>query len=293
MEPESRYSLDGIRRATTDPQRRLIDRVSEVLGSDERIVAAYLVGGFAVGNADAWSDVDLQFVIRDEAEDDVGSSWRDIVEDIAATAHVQPFPFAIGGACITPEWLHFDVVFTPRAQVDPGSIEGMVPLFDKADLLPKGPVPRPDRRGAPFFPSRAVEHFFYMLGNMVSVIGRYEVIPATNGVIMVRDLDLVALLRAEQGWPGTREHSFGNPFPFTKRLREYLSDEQHAVLLGLPPLAPTIDSVIDGYSALARAFVPRARALAVATGDPWPSAYESASVGYFERSLGVSLQLAR
>jgi hypothetical protein len=31
-------------------------------------------------------------------------------------------------------------------------------------------------------------------------------------------MDLVGLMLAEQGWATTREHSFGNPFPFTKRL---------------------------------------------------------------------------
>jgi hypothetical protein len=53
------------------------------------------------------------------------------------------------------------------------------------------------RREAPFFPEAAVNMFLYMLGNMVSVAGRNEPIPATNGVIMVRDVALVGLLLAE------------------------------------------------------------------------------------------------
>jgi hypothetical protein len=132
--------------------------------------------------------------------------------------------------------------------------------------------------------------FLYMLGNMVSVVGRNEPIPATNGVMMVRDVALVGLLLAEQGWRSTREHSAGNPFPFTKQLRGYLTDEQNALLASLPPLEPTVDSAIDGYLALARIFLPRARRLAEETGAPWPEAYEKASVAYFERSLGVQIQ---
>jgi len=76
--------------------------------------------------------------------------------------------------------------------------------------------------------SSALSMFLYMLGNMVSVVGRDEVIPGSNGVVMVRDIALVGLLLAEQGLTTTREHTFGNPFPFTKRLRRYLTDEQHA-----------------------------------------------------------------
>ena len=100
---------------------------------------------------------------------------------------------------------------------------------------------------------------------------------------------MVGLLLAEQGWASTREHTFGNPFPLTKRLRTYLTEEQNELLLSLPPLVPTIDSVIEGYLALARAFLPRARRLAAETGNTWPAAYEAASVSYFERSLGVKV----
>jgi hypothetical protein len=58
-----------------------------------------------------------------------------------------------------------------------------------------------------------------------------------------------------------------------------------------PPVAATVDSGVAGYVALARLFLPRARALAARTGAAWPEAYERASVGYFERMLGVSLDL--
>ncbi len=291
MAYDSRYPLSGVRRATTAPQEALIARATRVFRADPRVLAVYLVGSFAVGNSDAWSDVDLQCVVRDDDVDDVAATWRGIVEAIAPTVSIQAFPFATGGACITVEWLHFDIVFHGASSVDGGRIEGMAPLVDKAGVLPTAPVPRPSRRREPFFPRPAVEHFLYMLGNMVSVIGRNEVVPASNGVIMARDLDLVRLLLAEQGWESTREHAAGNPFPFTKRLRPYLTEEQHALLASLPPLAAAIDSVIDGYVALARAFLPRGRQLARRTGAEWPAAYEAASVGYFERSLGVSLGL--
>jgi hypothetical protein len=283
------YSLAGVLGATTAPQEALVLRAIEVLREDDRILAGYLVGGFAVGQGDAFSDVDLQFIIDDRAVDDLSRSWTAVLDRIATPAHVQPFPGTIGGSVITPEWLHYDVVFNPRSTVDPSRVEGMVPLFDKAELLPTEAVPRPDRRGEPFFPEWAVQHFLYMLGNMVSVVGRNEPIPLSNGVILVRDMCLVRLFLAEQGWENTREHTFGNPFPFTKRLREYLTDEQNELLETLPPVAATIESGIEGYVALARIFLPRARALAERTGAIWPAAYEQASVQFFERMTGATL----
>jgi len=286
---ESRYSLVGIRSATSAPQEALINRACEVFQADDRVLAAYLVGGFAVGTGDAWSDVDLQCIIADEATDDLTATWQELANAIAPTAYIQPFGFIIGGVCITPDWLHFDLVCNPRSSLDPKTVEGTVPLVDKEGLLAPDPVPRRDRQGQPFFPLHAVQHFLYMLGNMVSVIGRNEPIPASNGVIMVRDIALVGLLLAEQGWATTREHSLGNPFPFTKRLRSYLTDEQNELLASLPPLVATLDSVIEGYVALARAFLPRAKALAERTGVTWPAAYEMASVNFFEKSFGVKI----
>jgi hypothetical protein len=296
----STYELPGVRSATTAPQESLTARAVEVLSADERVLAVYLVGGFAIGVGDAWSDIDLQCVIADDATDAFVTGWREVVARITPAVYVQPFAALvanrpttgpIGGMVITPEWLHLDIVFNPESTVDPMTVEGMVPLFDRVGMLPGGPVPRPDRQGEPFFPEAAVRYFLYMLGNMVTIVGRNEPIPGSNGVVLVRDIALVGLLLAEQGLATTREHTFGNPFPFTKRLRPYLTDEQQALLESLPPVAPTIDSVIDGYIALARAFLPRAKRLAAQTNSEWPSAYEHATVAYFEHSLGVTLDL--
>lgn len=38
-------------------------------------------------------------------------------------------------------------------------------------------------------------------------------------------------------WPRPGEHAFGNPFPFTKRLRRYLTEQQHATLKPCLPLS--------------------------------------------------------
>lgn len=70
----NKYSLEGVKVATTAPQDALISRAREVFTGDERVVAAYLVGGFAVGQGDPWSDVDLQCLVRDDAEQEVTSS---------------------------------------------------------------------------------------------------------------------------------------------------------------------------------------------------------------------------
>lgn len=297
----SRHSLAGVRAATVAPQEAFIATARKVLEADNRVMAAYLVGGFAVGVGDAFSDVDLQVLVADEAAQDIADTWIDLIERITPTVHVQAFatlspnaprrgPMA-GGLCITPEWLHFDVVLHAAGSVDAHAIEGTVPLFGKAGLLPAQPTTRPDRQGDPFYPEAAVSMFLYTLGNVVAAIGRDEPVPASNGVIMMRDIGLVGLLLAEQGLATTREHTFGNPFPFTKRLRRYLTEEQHALLEALPPVCASIDSAIDGYVALAEVFIPRAERLAAATGARWPAEYAKAGVSHFEQAVGIRLNV--
>ena len=151
----SRYSLTGVRQATTAPQEAFIATAREVLDDDDRVLAAYLVGGFAVGMGDAFSDVDLQVLVADESADELAGTWRQLIDRITPTVQIQPFGAvnpararggSIGGLCITPQWLHFDVVFHRASHVDAQAIEGMVPLLDKAGLLPSRPTRRPDRR---------------------------------------------------------------------------------------------------------------------------------------------------
>ena len=107
---------------------------------------------------------------------------------------------------------------------------------------------------------------------------------------MVRDIALVGLFLAEQGWRGTREHSAGNPFPFTKHLRvtSPMSRTPCWVPCHLWDRPSTQPSTATWPRA--RIFLPRARHLAEQTGHPWPQAYEDASVAYFERSLGVQIE---
>jgi len=286
----SRYPLAGVRAATAAPQEALIRRSVAVLEEDDRVLAAWLVGSFATGEADAFSDVDLQVLVTDEAAGHLEGSWPAFVERITPTVRTTPFPGSIGGTCVTAEWLHLDVVFHGAESFEPSTVEGMVPLVDRGGRLPDHPVARPDPRGDPFFPSWLVDWFLYMVGASVGVVGRNEVVPGSNGVLVIRDIGLVGLFLAEQGLLTTRAHNPPtNPFPFTKRLRPYLTDQQHGVLESLPAIEPTIDAVVDGYRAVARAFLPRARALAAATGSEWPSAYEAATLAYYERGIGVPL----
>ncbi len=282
MEHAGRYLLTGLREATTAPQLALIDRAAEVLSRDDRVLAGWLVGSFAVGEADPFSDVDVHCLVSDDAVEELRTDWVELVSRITPVVMATPFfPGRLGGYCITPDWLHIDLALHPRSGLDPSTVEGMQPLFDRCgDLLPAAGTPRPSSGGEPFFPSEVVDWFFYMFGNLVVVVGRNEAAWAMNGVITLRDTGLVPLMLAERGIRKTG----GN-----KRLNPFLSREQQEVLLSLPPVAPTIDSVIDAELAIARDFIPRGQRLAGATGAVWPQPFQDATVAHVERNLGVAV----
>jgi hypothetical protein len=157
----------------------------------------------------------------------------------------------------------------------PGS--GFIPLFDRMGMLPAEVHQVDIERGDPGFPADVVQWFFYMLGNLAVVVGRDEPVLGTNGAIMLRDTCLVPLMHAETG----TIRAGGN-----KRLRVFLTDEQHAVLEALPAVAPTLESVVDAYAATAEVFVSRGRALAERLTGEWPVGFERATADHLERTVG-------
>jgi hypothetical protein len=100
------------------------------------------------------------------------------------------------------------------------------------------------------------------------------------GAVTTRDTCLVPLFCAERGI----RRAGG-----VKRMRPFLSEEQHALLEHLPPFLPTLDSVIECELAVAKHFIPRGRALARETGAEWPEALEAATVRYVENALGCTV----
>lgn len=172
--------------------------------------------------------------------------------------------------------MHFDIaIHSGQPILRPGS--GLIPLFDRLGMLPAEAHQVEFEHGDPWFPADVVQWFFYMLGNLAVVVGRDEPVLGTNGAIMLRDTCLVPLMHAETGTIRTG----GN-----KRLRAFLTDEQHAVLESLPAVAPTLDSVVDAYAATAQVFVSRGRALAERLNGEWPVDFERATADHLERMVG-------
>ncbi len=122
-----------------------------------------------------------------------------MVHAITPTVQAGRIPNHLGWACVTPEWVHIDLVLYRASELDPATLRGMRRLVDNAGVLPAEEVPRLPVQAEPYFPHEAVDWFFYLLGNLVTVTGRREWVLATNGVVMMWDTGLIPLLLAERG----------------------------------------------------------------------------------------------
>lgn len=187
------------------------------------------------------------------------------------------FPVGPRRLCDASDWMHFDVAVHREGDRLLRDGAGIRPLFDRTGaLLPKARTVGSVAQGEPYFPRKVVEWFFYMLGNLTVVVGRDEPVLGTNGAVQLRDGCLVPLMHAERGVVRTG----GN-----KRLRAFLTAEQHQLLEALPALEATLESVIASYGATSDAFVSRGRALANTTGEDWPIELEDATRRHLERSI--------
>ena len=270
------------RRVGLARHEELIDLATAAATSDTRIVAAWLVGSLAADYADEFSDIDFHIAVADDAYPSFAEAgWAEFIASFTTVVMARPFGSAGGGYAITADWMHFDVAVHPASNLGLRDAAGFKPLFDRSGrLLPTAPVMGHIERREPYYPAGVVQWFFYMLGNLAVVVGRNEPVLGTNGAVMLCYTCLVPLMHAEQGVLRTG----GN-----KRMRPFLTDEQHAVLEGLPPIEATLSSVIDSYAATSEIFVERGQALAERMGGEWPQAFHDATRRHLERSIGRSI----
>lgn len=177
-------------------QSDLIERVRQVLSEDRRVLGVWLVGSYARGTNDRFSDVDLWVVVDAADVDGFCVDWPRICEQIAPTV----FQRRVGDRPIfnqiTPEWLRFDMsVGTPEAIA--GRTRSTVsPLYDpkglSAGLREPGPLkkPDPDRVGS------ISREFLRVLGLLPTVVGREEFVVGQSGVGLLRSM-LIDLMLEE------------------------------------------------------------------------------------------------
>lgn len=257
-------------------QQTLIARVAEVLEPDDRIHGLFLSGSFGRGTADPFSDVDFLALVSQEQQEGFTAEWRDVLAAIMPIVHFQRLPFAPVLHAIGEDWLRCDLHFLAPDQTQSLTQDRYKPLIDRDGIygtLPATLPPRPIDAGRL---QGLVAEFIRVLGLLTVGLGRNEIeLIASTGTGMLRRM-LTDLLILEMNLPDT-----GGML----HLSRVLDAERMALLAAIPLPTLSRDSAIEANLALARAFIPRARALHASLGLDWPEAFESATRRHLIRNL--------
>lgn len=251
------------------------DALVHELGLRAEVVAVWLDGSLARDEGDAYSDIDLAVAVEDDRLD----AFLGVLPAVIRTACDPVLVRGYGRltTVVTADWERADLLVRPASEVHAGIAGPVTVLWD-----PRAQVTILDARDqADAVPDRlrnAVEEFIRCLGLLPIAAARGEWI---GGYIATGQMTamLTELMQLENG-----THRVGGAL----RLGSRLTQEQQQAIASLPPLLPDPDSIVLVHTALAREFLPRARALAERMALDYPSRLEDA-VRVHLRRHGVDL----
>lgn len=244
--------------------RSLFDRAVAVLSGDPRVISVAPGGSVATASADAWSDLDLRVVTREDGHDSFLAEWSDWLAQITPTvfARTPVAPFIINA--ITDGGLTFDVVVFKGTFVDlspaPGWSVGLQRGFADAGAALDYAV---------------AEQLRGMCGPFVSLVARGEHLRHLTGVPHLLGL-LMAVFLAE----------LDTPMP-GKLWNATFTDEQLATVAALPPVAANRDALVAFGLGIAEAVLSRARPEFARRGIEWPTALARVTAERLRDQLGL------
>ncbi len=277
----TRSANDGLPRPDTADggQQDLIQRIKQVLVRDSRVLGVWLVGSYARGTNDRFSDVGLLVVVSPA---DVGAfcdDWPRICDEIGPTVLQRKVGEQPIFNQITPDWLRYDVSVGTQETLAGRTRSTVAPLYDptglSAALRGPGPVhqPGPDRVAS------IGQEFLRVLGLLPVVIGREELVVGQSGVGLLRSMLIDLMLEdvAVEDRGGVLH------------LNRLLPADRRQILIDLPPLRATRESVIASHVACAAAFLSLARDLYARCDLDWPQELEDAARRHLSDALSVEL----
>jgi hypothetical protein len=259
--------------------RELLDRAVEVLRLDSRVLAVWLSGSLARGDADAQSDLDLILAVTDEGFEPFGQGWEGWLASITPTVLAKRIAGLAGFYAVTPEWLRLDVLWEPERSLPASYFRTRRVVFDRGGYDARVPVPV-EAPGPSAERVRALtEECLRILGLLPTAIGREDFLLGVEGVWTQRLLLYQLYQQANAPLPQTG----------LKQWSTKLVPAQRARLAALPTGSATREGVIEGSLEVSRAFLEEARPLCRRLGVEWPDALERATREHLRRTLGIEV----
>ena len=258
-------------------QQALIAAIEAKMAHKEAVRGLFLAGSYGRGTADEWSDVDLVALAAPEDHAAIAADWRQVLHGITPIVFWQELNR--GGTllnAVSEEWLRCDLNIVTPENFGRRAKNTVRPLIDRDgayDGLPDSLPPRQPDKGTV---SYLIHEFIRMLGLMPVGAGRGEYVTMVLGVGMMRGhLEALLMQDVTNPDPGGILHQ-----------STLLPPEQMDLLKSLPYPGPEREALIEANFAVAREFMPRARAMAERLGIVWPEAFEAATRRRLAATLG-------
>jgi hypothetical protein len=259
------------------------DGAAVALQADDRVRALWLTGSLAAGTADPQSDVDLRAAVRPEHFVQIGDWWDELIERISPAVWKRRWPGPPNEAitsAISTDYIRFDLVVQSAGDTAPHALDAARLLFDKDGLAEQIDLTTTVQHNPLASLTYTVEEFIRLLGMLPIVAGRGDVPIGMEGQMGCHSL-LISLLLMENG--------IDRMVLCKRHVVVFLTDEQRDIIASVPPLAPTMASIIDGRIAYARLFLPRARRLMAANGMAYPDTFEAATLCHLKDQLHLDI----
>ena len=178
----------------------VVSRFVEACSADDRIVAAFVCGSHARGEADEHSDVDLGVITRDDALEDVVSGRAAFVRQLGEPVFMEDFGHDRIAFFILADGTESEIVFGREGALEELDVGTFVTLVDKHGILDGAefpwPQPDPDVRREEL--RQVLNWFWHDLSHFIAALGRGELWWACGQLEALRRY-CVNLLRIEHG----------------------------------------------------------------------------------------------
>ena len=189
---------------------QLIARFAEACASDERIVAAFVGGSIARGEADRYSDVDLCVVTSDESADDVFADRAALAAHLGTPLFLEDWGEEIREVfVILADGTDVEMIFVVERRIHEMQVGPILPLLDRTGLLTglELPIRAPLSGDLADELRRILAWFWHDVSHLIKALGRDQLWWAAGEVEALRGY-CVNLVRIEQGVEASVEPYF-------------------------------------------------------------------------------------
>lgn len=261
----------------------VLNRFVQACQSDDRIVAALLVGSYVKGKADEHSDLDLYLITTDQAYDAFVSGRESFVRLLGEPLFMEDFDLPGIVFLIFPDGSEVEVSYVRESQVNYVVNEPFEVLLDKKNST-VGVIPRErevDRDGQREKLRRLIYWFWHELSHFIAAMGRGHLWWA-HGQLGALRLYCMNLVRLRNNFSDT---DIGEEGYF--KIENALPVEQLSSLqTTFPPLEQS--AMLQAALVIVDFFKELAPLLAQAHGIPYPDGLERVMVARLEK-LSMSL----